>query len=96
MQPLIAIPRPGKPPFGHHTACIDSHCALEKQPAKADHLSRAYFEYEIFMYHSVHGEKFDMLIWAIRLIFSVTVIYYIIVAPWLCLDTMASCKDICF
>jgi len=37
-----------KPSFGHQTACTDCHCALEKQPAKADHSSVACFEHEIY------------------------------------------------
>ena len=36
-----------KPPFVHQTAHTDHHCASEKQPAKADHLSVACFQYEI-------------------------------------------------
>jgi len=85
VQPPIAIPRSDKLPFGHQTTHTNRHCALEKQPAKADHLSIAYFEYEIVMYHSVHGENFDMLTWVIRLIFS-DPITYIIVASWLLHD----------
>ena len=43
------------------------HCASEKQPTKANHLSVASFEYEIFslfMYHSVHDETSNLLTWA--------------------------------
>ena len=83
VQPLSVISRLAEPPFGHQT---DNHCAPEKQPAKADQLSVAYFEYEMVMYHFVHGEKFDMLTWAIRLIFSDPITYYIIVASWLLHD----------
>jgi len=60
-----------KPPFGHQTARTDRHCASEKQPAKAYHLSVACFESSsLLMYHSVHDEKSNLLTWAIRLIFS--------------------------
>ena len=34
-------------PFEHQPTRTDRHCASEKQPAKADHLSVACFEYEI-------------------------------------------------
>jgi len=38
------------------------------QPEKADHLSVACFEFEIYkfiMYHSVYDEKLNLLTWAI-------------------------------
>jgi len=47
LQPLTAIPRLAKSPFGHQTTHTDRHCGSEKQPAKADHFSVAYFEHEI-------------------------------------------------
>jgi len=47
VQPLTAISRLAKPPFGHQTAHTDCHCGSEKQPAKANHLSVACFEHEI-------------------------------------------------
>jgi len=34
MQPLTAIPRLAKLPFGLQTIHTDRHCAIEKQPAK--------------------------------------------------------------
>jgi len=48
VQPLTAIPRLAKLPFGHQTTHTDHHCASEKQPAKADHFSIACFEDEIY------------------------------------------------
>jgi len=48
MQPLTTISRLAKLPFGHQTARTDHHCASEKQPAKADLLSVACFEYDIY------------------------------------------------
>jgi len=47
VQPLPAIPRMAKPPFGYQTACTDCLCAPEKQPAKVDHLRAACFENDI-------------------------------------------------
>ena len=34
--------------FHHEQNRTDRHCASKKQPAKADHLSVACFEYEIY------------------------------------------------
>ena len=48
VQPLTTIPTLAKLLFEHQTAHTDRQCALEKQPAKADHLSVACFEYEIY------------------------------------------------
>jgi len=64
VQPLTVIVRLAKPSFRHQTARTDCHCASEKQPAKVDHSSVACFEYEInlFMYHSAHDEKLNLLI----------------------------------
>jgi len=85
LQPIIAIPRLAKPLFGHQTAHTDRHCASEKQPAKADHISVAVLNLKfnsLFMYHSVYGEKLNLLTWVIRLIFSDPVSYNIISLHW--------------
>jgi len=47
VQPLTAIPRLAKPPFGHQTAHTDHHSGSEKQPAKVDHFNVTCFEHEI-------------------------------------------------
>jgi len=46
VQPLTAISRLAKSPFGHQRACIDHRCASEKQPVKADDLSVACFKFQ--------------------------------------------------
>ena len=47
LQPHTAIPRLARASLGLQSAHTNCHCAGEKQPAKAGHLSQADFDNEI-------------------------------------------------
>jgi len=74
------MPRLTKDPFGQQTAHTDHHRASEKQPAKVDHSRAACLNMKfinLFMYRSVHDENLNLLTWAIRLIFSDWVTFFV-------------------
>jgi len=78
VQPLTTIPTLAKLPFEHQTTRTDHHCASESSQQKQTTqvqlvLNMKYIS--LFMYHSVHDEKLNLLAWAIRPISSDQVTY---------------------